>query len=646
MGPGWSGAWGTLSVAPRGTLQGQVTSETTGEPLADVEITISGPQSDVVATNQEGRYIFEGLTPGTYTVTANKADYQDFVEEIQVSAGSNVYDIRMSPLVRIRNMEVTQGVPNPAGYVAGKPTLVRVFVDVDSTQVITGHLNVYRVNADGQETPIPGSPFTSSFTAKPTTKYSWNERFNLKDSLNFPPELSGYLTLDEGRYHFETSVLTEISSVEKTFVERPGIKYLSYFQGALNTTAFAKAPEIARKTYPVVPDSIRLEPPVEVPELLLPVPGFKDLQLLKNLELRKWWYNRSHPDDPAKIAVGFMPAGTFGGEAGRWHARAAGAILVEMREDLISHIFAHETGHAFGLGEEYQVSGNIFGNCGAYKCDVNPPASTVRCRDRLGLRQRQACPNTTAEGDMVGVYIEYRAVEVALRERRDVFWSPSRGAYLMNHNFMGSAIPRVEPWISKRTFDHLFGALKPSTDALEAYLRQTDEYILLSGMIYKDDRAEIDPAYRLHGPTTPANCEGGPYAIQLEDELGAVLSRCEFDLQFVPPLGSGAFTTTVDSFVYVIPYQEDTARIAITHDGNTIAAREVSPSAPSVTVTTPNGGEVWSGEQTITWTASDPDGDDLFSTLFYSADGEGWSPIATDVSGTSFVWDTTYCSRE
>jgi len=55
-------------------------------------------------------------------------------------------------------------------------------------------------------------------------------------------------------------------------------------------------------------------------------------------------------------------------------------------------------------------------------------------------------------------------------------------------------------------------------------------------------------------------------------------------------------------------------------------------SAPVVTVTSPNGGEIWSGVHTIAWTASDADGDALNITLEYSITGHPWLEIVNDTA--------------
>ena len=65
--------------------------------------------------------------------------------------------------------------------------------------------------------------------------------------------------------------------------------------------------------------------------------------------------------------------------------------------------------------------------------------------------------------------------------------------------------------------------------------------------------------------------------------------------------------------------------------------------APSVTVTSPDGGETWTGSQTITWTATDADEDPLTIDLYYSLDsGTVWHSIAEEEQNDgSYTWDTS-----
>ncbi|MFA4886266.1 MAG: Ig-like domain-containing protein, partial [Desulfotomaculaceae bacterium] len=67
---------------------------------------------------------------------------------------------------------------------------------------------------------------------------------------------------------------------------------------------------------------------------------------------------------------------------------------------------------------------------------------------------------------------------------------------------------------------------------------------------------------------------------------------------------------------------------------------------PEVTVTFPNGGEIIClPGTTITWTASDPDGDPLTYSILYSADGGAtFTLLASSITTTSFFWDTSSLS--
>jgi len=72
---------------------------------------------------------------------------------------------------------------------------------------------------------------------------------------------------------------------------------------------------------------------------------------------------------------------------------------------------------------------------------------------------------------------------------------------------------------------------------------------------------------------------------------------------------------------------------------------EVTPpqfSVPTTTVVSPNGGKVWQGMQTITWTATDPQADPLTYTVYYSPNGGNtWTQLATGLIEPLYLWDTT-----
>lgn len=67
----------------------------------------------------------------------------------------------------------------------------------------------------------------------------------------------------------------------------------------------------------------------------------------------------------------------------------------------------------------------------------------------------------------------------------------------------------------------------------------------------------------------------------------------------------------------------------------------VDTTPPLVTVTSPDGGEAWTGrsEQTVTWTATDASGIASIDIFYRDGESEPWKPIAMDIANSgSFTW--------
>jgi len=94
-----------------------------------------------------------------------------------------------------------------------------------------------------------------------------------------------------------------------------------------------------------------------------------------------------------------------------------------------------------------------------------------------------------------------------------------------------------------------------------------------------------------------------------------------------------------ESFVQVIPHMIRTTRIEIRQETSVLESRSASDTPPEVKLVTPNGGESWTGEAEIVWTASDMDGDDLTFDILYSKDsGATWQVIALGLTGESITF--------
>lgn len=73
----------------------------------------------------------------------------------------------------------------------------------------------------------------------------------------------------------------------------------------------------------------------------------------------------------------------------------------------------------------------------------------------------------------------------------------------------------------------------------------------------------------------------------------------------------------------------------------TLATQQASAHPPTIAITAPVAGDAWTGQQTITWTASDADSDPLTYTVTYSPDGKTWYPMAVDTTDTQFTFNTS-----
>jgi hypothetical protein len=94
-------------------------------------------------------------------------------------------------------------------------------------------------------------------------------------------------------------------------------------------------------------------------------------------------------------------------------------------------------------------------------------------------------------------------------------------------------------------------------------------------------------------------------------------------------------------FSFQIPAPEGAAKLVLKHNETVLDILTASNNAPTVTVLQPNGGETWSGEQTIQWSANDLDGDPLHFTILYTPDDANWYPVAANVTGTSLDINTS-----
>jgi hypothetical protein len=193
----------------------------------------------------------------------------------------------------------------------------------------------------------------------------------------------------------------------------------------------------------------------------------------------------------------------------------------------------------------------------------------------------------------------------------------------------------LEEW---RLFEQVGDPYESRYQVRAASLGQTPNYLHVNARIWPDGRTELRPLFTRALPPAPSRDRvgRGSHQIELLDAAGAVLFSRGVDPS--PILGDHGDPASGWYLNETLPWDARTSRVVIRRGGQVLAERTVTGSAPTVRLLSPNGGERLdgAGRFTITWDASDPDGDPLSFLIDYSPDGgRTWEALVRNVRGTS-----------
>lgn len=186
-------------------------------------------------------------------------------------------------------------------------------------------------------------------------------------------------------------------------------------------------------------------------------------------------------------------------------------------------------------------------------------------------------------------------------------------------------------WVSPYTWNGILTTMPFAAHAVAAPAA-AKPHLVVSGVVTGGALASLRPLWTVDRPEGSFSSEGeGPYSIELLDASGYRLFIRRFDVEAAAGLrhAAGAFRETM-------PAPAGLAEVVVAHEGQALQAVTVSPHAPSVRVTSPNGGESWrgAGPYTVAWTAEDADGDRLTAQVHYSPDGgRSWTPLGVNLTG-------------
>ncbi len=201
-------------------------------------------------------------------------------------------------------------------------------------------------------------------------------------------------------------------------------------------------------------------------------------------------------------------------------------------------------------------------------------------------------------------------------------------------------------WVSDFTYEGLMTFFQRNLVLAQAEYRTQVEgdHLLVTGSIDPTTgQVDLQPLFIVPNAGGIQERTPGDYAIVLRNAAGAELARYPFTPQQgeggapLQPVPADARAVNLLFITELVPYVEDTTEVAIEGPGGVSKRITAGAAAPIVATLTPNGGEVLDGQTiTVSWSASDPDGDPLTFNVQYSPDdGATWEMVAQNITGNS-----------
>jgi hypothetical protein len=311
----------------------------------------------------------------------------------------------------------------------------------------------------------------------------------------------------------------------------------------------------------------------------------------------------------ADLSVGLFREGAHGdglyGFAYKIHRRYWRSAL---NDDTNHFNISHEIGHLYGLDDEY--SNPLFGIFGTHSYGVKIPQGLL-----------------------------------SLMNGRIIIHS---GNYI---NFMGNAgHGSLITWVNSNTWNTLLGELhgarasllvsKSASIPLPMQGTVTTERegtaLMVSGVMSQAGEVEILNADLLKR-YEPLSLPEGDFILQALDSSGDVLAYDSFSAEFSDQY---SIDEDIAPFMVILPIDDpdQVVELQLLQSGQKVASLVRSPSIPTVSF---DPLPKFSGEKVaLNWTATDPDGDEIRSTLFYSSDGgQVWQVVGVNLEKTQVEID-------
>jgi len=186
---------------------------------------------------------------------------------------------------------------------------------------------------------------------------------------------------------------------------------------------------------------------------------------------------------------------------------------------------------------------------------------------------------------------------------------------------------------------------RESAERIDRVGSQEYDVIYVTGYFDPDGVFIADPwyTYSSDDATFVTAQKSGEYSLTMYDKNDEVLYLTYFDANVTAQVNTDEGQVFVEDEVIpveiIAKFPEGTAKIVIKKEEEEIYYRTVSENAPEVAFTGMPDPITISGQTTITWEASDADGDDLYFQLRYYRSEEDYYIIASDITETSYDID-------
>ncbi|MDX1665456.1 MAG: IPT/TIG domain-containing protein [Candidatus Promineifilaceae bacterium] len=139
------------------------------------------------------------------------------------------------------------------------------------------------------------------------------------------------------------------------------------------------------------------------------------------------------------------------------------------------------------------------------------------------------------------------------------------------------------------------------------------------------------------GPAAENGADQNGYHVQLVGVDGQVLADQAVEIATVEDGDPG---DPVPFEVTLAAPAAPVARVQLMAEDALLAVLAPGAGQPTVAIDQPAGGTVVGEHVTVSWTASDPDGDRLYYTVLYSPNGDEWSPLLVNYGGSGTARET------